>query len=307
MSFAQDPAKDPRYRAIRRAVERCGFECVRADVIEHSGQITQVVTDRIRSSPLVVADLTGERPNCYYEVGLAHALGRSVILTSSKRSRRHFDVEGYNFILYRSHGDLESRLVRRIRGLFPQRGRRRGPPPAGLLPDERRRPVVERLLAAAVLAMAYPRSLEEVNLRAWCHLADRRRKVLVPFASSVQHYTVDRLVEVPCTGRSSRPFVIAEAFNSKAVRVKPITAAQKRAYTAGFRDRIPEELLWVLAAPIRAFERPDEEVLGTVSIDCLRGGEAPRLSARAAGDLVESLAAVLYRLLRGGEAEAAGG
>lgn len=56
------------------------LELIRADrQLAAHGVVDQVFHD-IASSELVVADLTGNNPNVYYEVGLAHALGIETLL-----------------------------------------------------------------------------------------------------------------------------------------------------------------------------------------------------------------------------------
>jgi hypothetical protein len=115
-----DPAQ-PELADVRDAVgdifARFGIRALRADEIEHDGVITQRIVDEIRTSEFLFADLTGARPNVYYEVGYAHALGKRVILFRKKGTGLHFDLAGYNCPEYENLRDLREKLVKRLENI----------------------------------------------------------------------------------------------------------------------------------------------------------------------------------------------
>ena len=66
-----------------------------------TGQIMDDVTDSIRTAALIIADVTPDNANVFYEVGYAHAIRKPTILLSDrKRERLPFDISGFRTLFY---------------------------------------------------------------------------------------------------------------------------------------------------------------------------------------------------------------
>ena len=65
---------DKTYRIIRKAVEKAGLECIRADDIVHSGMIDKPMYENLLSADVAIADLSTSNENAIYELGVRHAL-----------------------------------------------------------------------------------------------------------------------------------------------------------------------------------------------------------------------------------------
>lgn len=102
---------------IEPLCQEFGLEVIRVDKIQDSGKISDQILDLISESRFILSDLTGSRPNCYYETGFAHALGKEIILTCNKEETIHFDLSGYRFIIWDTESDFRRQLKARIHSL----------------------------------------------------------------------------------------------------------------------------------------------------------------------------------------------
>lgn len=74
----------------------------RADEGLGTGLILNDIISAIKNSALVIADITPDNPNVFYEVGFAHALNKPTILLNEKKQREKlpFDISGFRTIFY---------------------------------------------------------------------------------------------------------------------------------------------------------------------------------------------------------------
>jgi len=108
---------DERFEVIEKVIS--GFSCVaiRIDKEHPLEDLVGRIKEEIRNALFVVADLTDERPSCYFEAGFAEALGRPVIYVASKQSvnkpgtdtRIHFDIH-MNVNYFTNHAQLKEKL-----------------------------------------------------------------------------------------------------------------------------------------------------------------------------------------------------
>ena len=70
----------------------------------------------------VHGDLTEERPNVYYELGLAHGLTKPVICVAREGTKLHFDVYGLKTLFFGSYRSLEEQLEKEVRAMLKKTG-----------------------------------------------------------------------------------------------------------------------------------------------------------------------------------------
>lgn len=100
MPFAP-PHGDYYSKIYEPAIQRAGLTPVRADdEIFGAGKIMDQVWTGISAAKVLVAELTTRNPNVFYELGLAHALEKPVVLVSSNEADVPFDLHHIRVIYY---------------------------------------------------------------------------------------------------------------------------------------------------------------------------------------------------------------
>ena len=104
----------PVYESMKAGVEAAGMRCLRADDIWERDHILDDVLSLIWRARVVIADLSGKNPNVFYEVGIAHTLGRDTILVAQSMDDIPFDLQGIRALKYLNNGEGRDALTKGI-------------------------------------------------------------------------------------------------------------------------------------------------------------------------------------------------
>ncbi len=102
------------YESILEAADNTGLRCRRADDIWENAAIIKDVVSLIDRSRIVVCDCTGRNPNVFYEAGIAHTLGRDVILITQSDHDIPFDLRHLRYVRYLNNGEGRAELTRSL-------------------------------------------------------------------------------------------------------------------------------------------------------------------------------------------------
>lgn len=113
---------DSRFEAIEKTIGEFDAVAIRIDKEYTLDELVKRIKDEIRKCTFVVADLTEERPSCYFESGYAEALGKPILYVASKESvvnpktktQIHFDIHR-NVNFFTNNKELRSKLKSVIR------------------------------------------------------------------------------------------------------------------------------------------------------------------------------------------------
>jgi hypothetical protein len=84
---------------IKTACSSIGVECETADEEFVSGPILSVIIKKILSANIIIAIIDGRNPNVFYELGLAHAFGKTVVMIAGGLENIPFDIQSQRLVL----------------------------------------------------------------------------------------------------------------------------------------------------------------------------------------------------------------
>lgn len=85
---------------VRVSSNSMGFTIDRADEIYGTQPIIEDIWEAINSAEIVIADVTGRNPNVMYEIGMAHTVGKPVVIITQTIEDVPFDLRHHRCIVY---------------------------------------------------------------------------------------------------------------------------------------------------------------------------------------------------------------
>ena len=103
MPFSETWSNDIFNDLIKPGVESAGLECIRGDMILRMGDLAQNVFRALLRSGVVIADVSALNANVFYELGLAHAIGKDVFILKQATAKVPADFGGAHYHEYDPH------------------------------------------------------------------------------------------------------------------------------------------------------------------------------------------------------------
>ncbi|GAB2564407.1 hypothetical protein [Spirosoma aerophilum] len=112
------------FDAIKKACDDLSLDCKKADDIWVNTTFIQDIFELIFTSHVVIADFTDKNPNVFYEVGIAHTLGKTVIPITQSIADVPSDLGHHRALKYlpneQGYKDLTAELKKRLLTLMPK-------------------------------------------------------------------------------------------------------------------------------------------------------------------------------------------
>lgn len=112
MPFASE--FDAVYETLQKVAQKMSLKCLRADDIWEHDVIIQDVVALINRARIVICDCTKRNPNVFYEAGIAHTLGKDVILIAQHESDIPFDLRHIRYVTYHNNNEGLENLAERV-------------------------------------------------------------------------------------------------------------------------------------------------------------------------------------------------
>lgn len=121
-AFCLMPFND-RYSAIYQAIfyscQAANYSCTRSDEVYNPGNLLRQIVNMMLESSLIIALLDGQNPNVFYEIGIAHSIGKTVLLLANRKNKDEipFDLKSDRLLLYSNTSDLHEKLYETLKNI----------------------------------------------------------------------------------------------------------------------------------------------------------------------------------------------
>jgi hypothetical protein len=116
MPFGDDELTKNFERYIKKPLEEEGHSIERVDDSIRATSIIRDIIERIRNADVIIAELTLDNMNVYYELGRAHEIEKNVIqICQQEQEHLPFDIRGVRTIKYKNSKEGYEKLFRKVR------------------------------------------------------------------------------------------------------------------------------------------------------------------------------------------------
>ena len=85
---------------IKKICDKIELDCKRADLVLKTESIINDIWSLIYNAQIIICDCTGKNPNVFYELGIAHSLGKKTICITQNSDDIPFDIRHLRYIQY---------------------------------------------------------------------------------------------------------------------------------------------------------------------------------------------------------------
>lgn len=104
------PVYKKQFEVIASVCNGLGLRAMRGDERFVSGDVFPHILGLIARARIVVANIDGRNPNVFYELGIAHAMGKPTILIAPTPEDVPFDIRTKRLVLFQSLDELREKL-----------------------------------------------------------------------------------------------------------------------------------------------------------------------------------------------------
>lgn len=102
------------YFACKETCENINMNLFRGDEKYLSNDIFSQIIRYIVKANIIIANIDSKNPNVFYELGIAHTLGKRIILISNRNDSIPFDIQQYRILFYQDLNSLKEMLPKYI-------------------------------------------------------------------------------------------------------------------------------------------------------------------------------------------------